>query len=90
MNMSEQWDKKHVVLDTNIIVSVLFSGKGNPGIVVDLFLTGELKLFYNDEILDDYADVLYRPHLRIPVNEADDAMVIIRQHGKKFRLCQAI
>ena len=83
MNISEKWDKRRVVLDTNIIVSALLSGKGNPGKILDLFLAGEMKLFYCDEILEEYANVLYRPHLRIPVNEADNTMIIIYQHGEK-------
>jgi putative PIN family toxin of toxin-antitoxin system len=69
MIISKQRDKKRVVLDTNIIVSALLSGKGNPGKILDLFLAGELMLCYSDEILEEYSDVLYRPHLRIPVDE---------------------
>jgi putative PIN family toxin of toxin-antitoxin system len=84
MSISEQGDIKRAVLDTNIIVSALLSGKGNPGKIVDLFLAGELKLFYSDEILEEYADVLYRPHLRIPIGDANAAIAAIRQHGEKI------
>jgi putative PIN family toxin of toxin-antitoxin system len=83
MSKSEQWDKKRVVLDTNIIVSALLSGKGRPGEILDLFLAEELKLYYSEEIFNEYSDVLYRPYLRIPVSEATDTLAIIRQHGEK-------
>jgi putative PIN family toxin of toxin-antitoxin system len=85
MSVSERRDLRRVVLDTNVVVSGLLSGKSTPGKIIDLFLAGELKLFYNNEILEEYADVLYRPHLQIPVKEANDVMVVIHRHGEEVR-----
>ena len=83
MSVFGQRDIVRVVLDTNVIVSALFSGKGNPGKILDMVLDGEVKLVYYSEILDEYEDVLYRPHLKIPADSADSTMTAIRQHGER-------
>jgi predicted nucleic acid-binding protein len=50
-----------VVLDTNVLVSGLLSAFGHPGRVLDLFLTGDLQVAYDDRIGIEYRDVLARP-----------------------------
>jgi putative PIN family toxin of toxin-antitoxin system len=70
------------VLDTNIIVSAFLSPTGNPAKVYKMFLAGILTLVYSQDILSEYQDVLYRPHLQIPVNDVDIVFKSIRQHGE--------
>lgn len=48
-----------VVLDTNVLVSALLSN-GPPAVITDLVAEGKLTLFYNDEIIGEYWDVLRR------------------------------
>ena len=72
-----------VVLDTNILVSALLSRRGNPAKILDMFLAGALLLVYNTEVYAEYEDVLYRPRLGIPQNDADIVMSAIRKYGVK-------
>ncbi|MCL1836810.1 MAG: putative toxin-antitoxin system toxin component, PIN family [Treponema sp.] len=48
-----------VVLDTNVLVSALLSN-GAPAAVVDLVTERRIILFYNDNIIAEYWDVLQR------------------------------
>jgi putative PIN family toxin of toxin-antitoxin system len=50
-----------VVLDTNVLVSALLSPFGPPARVLDLILTGEIQLAYDDRLLVEYRQVLTRP-----------------------------
>jgi putative PIN family toxin of toxin-antitoxin system len=50
-----------VVLDTNVLVSALLSPFGPPARVLDLILTGEIQLAYDDRLLVEYRQVLARP-----------------------------
>jgi len=49
-----------VVLDTNILVSALWSNKGNPYKILEHIFKNDLLLYYNYEILNEYIEVLYR------------------------------
>ena len=77
---------KHVVFDTNVLVSALLSREGNPAKIYRMFLTKAIRLIYCEEILAEYEDVLYRPHLRIPQNNADTVMTAIRQYAEKIEI----
>ena len=48
-----------VVIDTNVLVSALLSN-GPPAAVADLAAEGRIILFYNDDIIGEYWDVLWR------------------------------
>ena len=72
-----------VVLDTNILVSALLSPLGNPAKVYKMFLTGVLTLVYSADILTEYQDVLHRPQLGIPADDADTVLAAIRQYGEQ-------
>ena len=52
-----------VVLDTNVLVSALWSEQGNPYRILELFFEGEIELFYNPEIIEEYTEVLHRDKL---------------------------
>jgi len=54
-----------VVIDTNILVSALISPKGNPAKIIEMIITGKLKIFYSDEILGEYEEVLLRPKFNL-------------------------
>jgi putative PIN family toxin of toxin-antitoxin system len=76
-------NRLRVVLDTNILVSALLTPSGNPAKVYRMVLTGFLSMVYSEEILAEYLDVLYRPHLRIPSDQADRLIGAIRQLGEQ-------
>ena len=73
-----------VILDTNIIVSALLSPMGNPAKIYRMIFTGAVSLFYSTDIFEEYQDVLYRTHLRIPADDMKMVFAAIRQHGKKI------
>ena len=70
-----------VVLDTNIIVSAMISSTGNPAKVYRMFLNGMLTLVYSEDILTEYQDVLYRPRLHIPTEEAGKVLTAVNHYG---------
>ena len=49
-----------IVLDTNVLVSAILTN-GPPAAIVDLIANGNLRLIYNDHIINEYCKVLYRP-----------------------------
>jgi putative PIN family toxin of toxin-antitoxin system len=58
-----------VVLDTNVLVSGLLNGGGKPGQIINLLFEGHIRLAYDDRILGEYEDVLFRPEFRLkPAN----------------------
>ena len=55
-----------IVLDTNVIVSAALSPNGNPAKILSLItLNKHIQIYYNDEILNEYNDVLSRPRMNI-------------------------
>jgi putative PIN family toxin of toxin-antitoxin system len=52
-----------LVLDTNILVSALWSPNKNPAKVVEQVLYGEAKVYFNNDIFKEYKNVLNRPKL---------------------------
>jgi putative PIN family toxin of toxin-antitoxin system len=70
-----------VVLDTNILVSALLSPLGNPAKIYKMFLTENLKVVYSPKIIAEYSDVLFRPRLQIPTEEAAKVLEAIQEHG---------
>ncbi len=50
-----------VVLDTNVLVSGLLSENGPPGQILDLLLSSQLILVFDNPILSEYMEVLARP-----------------------------
>ena len=50
----------YAVIDTNVLVSSMLKGTSIPGIIVDKALNGPIIPLLNDEILEEYQDVLLR------------------------------
>ena len=63
-------DKIYAVIDTNVLVSNFFSGKGksNPSIIIDKVVEGTIIPIVNQEILNEYQNVLSRPHFKFPLD----------------------
>ena len=71
----------NVVLDTNILVSGLLSENGNPARIVNAFKERRFNLFYDDRILAEYRDVLYRNRLGLPRQDINDLLEEITKIG---------
>ena len=56
-------NKIYAVIDTNVLVSTLFSrnGNSNPGIIINQVLEGNITPLVNASILQEYREVLSRP-----------------------------
>ena len=67
---------ERIVLDTNVLVSAFLNRNGAPSQVLTLVLAGELKLLFDQRILDEYAEVLARPRFEL---EPADVSEVLRQ-----------
>ncbi len=51
-------EKLRVFLDSNILISGLYSEKGGPGIIVDHFITGKIAIIISQKVLNETIEVL--------------------------------
>ena len=72
---------KKVVLDTNVIVSAIYTPNGNPANVLKQLFDDEIKLHYNKDILKEYEDVLSRPYLKLDKSKKSRFFEILNQTG---------
>jgi len=72
-----------IVLDTNVIVSGLLNPEGNPGRVVDLFLSGEVTLLTDDRILAEYRSVLRRPKFGLDAADLSDFLGLVEAESER-------
>lgn len=68
--------KIYAVIDTNVLVSALFSisGHSNPSIIIRKIIEGVITPLYNEEILAEYEEVLNRD--KFPFRKADIDWII--------------
>ena len=71
-----------VVIDTNILVSALWSRNGAPARVVGLVLSGHLTPCYDHRIMLEYRQVLQRPKFRFRPAEVNALLDWIRLAGR--------
>ncbi|MCL2054395.1 MAG: putative toxin-antitoxin system toxin component, PIN family [Oscillospiraceae bacterium] len=81
---------QRAVIDTNIFVSALMSPNGKTAKIHKMFLSGAVKMIYNDDILAEYQDVFYRPRLKIPTSDADSVLVAVNNLGEKIHPAKSI
>lgn len=70
-----------VVLDTNILVSALWSKNGAPARVVSMVLSGRLIPCYDYRILCEYREVLQRPRFGFTSGEVNSLLDWIESYG---------
>ena len=70
-----------VVLDTNILVSALWTPAGNASTIVSLILTDIIIPCFDQHILNEYRAVLKRLRLAFPPNQADQLITEITGRG---------
>lgn len=75
--------KIYAVIDTNVIISALLSRHQDTAIVktLDHLYDRTIIPVYNDEILEEYADVLQRPKFNFPDNVIKTTLEAIRKGG---------
>ena len=76
-------DKIFAVIDTNVIVSALISTKPDsyPLMVLSNVYQGPIVPVYNDEILAEYRDVLYRDKFHLKSEDIELALKTITETG---------
>ena len=73
----------YAVIDTNVIVSALFSVHPDSATVIirDKISDGTIVPLYNSEIVEEYRDVLSRPKFKFPEELVTAALDMILQNG---------
>ena len=67
-----------VVIDTNVLVSALWSRNNRLAQIIELFISGAVVPCYCAEIMREYQDVLSRPKLAFRLAGADVSEIIER------------
>lgn len=76
-------DKIDAVIDTNVIVSALISKnlESNPTKMVRAIVQEQIVPLYNDEILNEYREVLSRPKFHLTTQQIDRVLKAITTDG---------
>jgi len=70
-----------VVIDTNILVSALWTAYGNPGKILDMVGLGKIKPCYDHRIISEYEEVLKRPKFMFSAKDIDGVLNRIKSKG---------
>jgi len=70
-----------VVLDTNVLVSALWTPAGNASTIINLILTDKIVPCFNQHILNEYQVVLSRPRLAFPADQINELLSEITNRG---------
>ena len=70
-----------VVIDTNVLVSSLLKRDSIPAKILDLVISGIIIPLFNDEILEEYAEVLSRKEFGFSVEDIGKLLNFIVQKG---------
>lgn len=60
--------KYFAVIDTNVVVSAMLKKDSMPALVLKEVLVGNIHLLVNDDILDEYLEVLRRKKFGFPID----------------------
>jgi len=71
----------YVVLDTNVLVSALWSENGVCARILSMVLNGLITPCYDHRVLEEYRMVLLRPRFRFSENDVEDILSYIRASG---------
>jgi putative PIN family toxin of toxin-antitoxin system len=69
------------VIDTNVLVSGLLTSKGNCAAIIEDIQVGNIIVYFNDAIIDEYRAVLMRPEFGFSNTQVDDLIAVIMSTG---------
>jgi putative PIN family toxin of toxin-antitoxin system len=72
---------RKAVLDTNILVSALWTPRGNPARILALMPLGKIIPCYNYQIIEEYRAVLERPKLKFSESKTGELLRDIERYG---------
>ena len=70
-----------VVIDTNVLVSALWTPAGNPSAIISLIFSDKIIPCFDQRILNEYKAVLSRPKLAFPEEQVDRFLEEITGRG---------
>jgi putative PIN family toxin of toxin-antitoxin system len=70
------------VLDTNVLVSGLLCANSLPGEILDLVFGNDITPVFDDRILYEYRDVLYRPKFSFSKDTVEDFLSAFETIGR--------
>lgn len=73
----------YAVFDTNVLISALLTKRTDTATarVVDAISSGDIVPLYNQEILDEYKEVLHREKFSFSEERIQKILLMIRQFG---------
>lgn len=75
--------KIHAVIDTNVIVSALFTRNQEAATfkVLEALQKRRIKWIYNEDILKEYKEVLSRPKFHLPASDVNNIINFVIEEG---------
>ena len=75
--------KIHAVIDTNVIVSALFTRNQEAATfkVLEALQKRRIKWIYNEDILKEYKEVLSRPKFHLPTSDVNNIINFVIEEG---------
>lgn len=70
-----------IVIDTNVLVSALWSKNSNPARLLYLVFEGALKPCYDYRILEEYQEVLKRPKFKFSESDIQNLLEGVKSMG---------
>ena len=74
-------DRVKVVIDTNILVSALWSDNGNAAAIIKM-MPNDIIPFFNDSIFEEYTEVLNRPKFAFSANKRENLLIKMKEYGE--------
>jgi putative PIN family toxin of toxin-antitoxin system len=72
--------KYYAVIDTNVFISALLKIESYPGIIIREVLNENIVLLINEDILNEYREVMSRPKFAFEKNMIDEFLEILEQY----------
>lgn len=72
-----------IVVDTNVLVSALIRAEGIPARILDLVLSGQVKMVLDHRIYAESQDVLLRPEFGFTPEPVDTLLDFLLQTGER-------
>ena len=76
--------KYYAVIDTNVIVSGMLKANSVPGTILELVFNGMIVPIYNEEIIQEYKEVLSRPKFKINKAEVEIIIDALKANGQQI------
>ncbi|MDR2559933.1 MAG: putative toxin-antitoxin system toxin component, PIN family [Oscillospiraceae bacterium] len=76
----------NLVIDTNVLVSALWSENGTPYKIMQMIPNGRFKICFCEDIMIEYKTVLSRPNFGFKTSQVDNLLLKIVKFGKNINV----